>query len=388
MRVELSTFGKFHTFDLARQLNSRGVLQRVYSGYPKRKLRNEGLPSSLIRTMPFFIAPLLAASRLGLVKEGLAREWDYLNAVTLGRWVSSRIESCDVFIGLSASGLEAGEKVRRKGGVYLVDRGSAHIRQQDNILRDEHAFWSMPYPGIHPGIIDREEREYAAADAILVPSQFASRSFEAQGIPAGKVHVVPYGVDLARFAPEGGPDPSQFSVLFVGQVTLQKGIPYLLESFRKLRHPRKRLRIVGSYDRTLIQKLSDRGLLSDGVTFIGPVNQSDLRLYYSTSDVLVLPSVQDGFGMVMAQAMACGCPVIASANTGAADLYTPGEEGFIVPIRDSDAITAKLDWLASNADMALEMRNGSLRRVRNIEGWDRYGNAVFNLITRVLDERA
>lgn len=387
MLVEISTYGKFHSFDLARQLQSAGHLSKVYTGYPRFKLRAEEIPDKYISSFPFFITPLLALRSRNLVPASVVRAWDHFNMVSLARWVEWRSMRTDVFIGLSGSGLEAGVQTQKSGGIFVCDRGSAHIRVQDEILRDEHQRWGFPYRGIDPRVIEREEREYQAADLITVPSTFASQSFAAMGIDGRKVRRVPYGVDLTRFAPLGSPNKQEFSVLFVGRVTLQKGIPYLLEAFRQFQHERKRLRIVGPYDRSFIDELRRRKLVPEQTEFLGSVPQTELKRIFSTSDALVLPSVQDGFGMVMAQAMACGCPVVASTSTGAEDLYTHGHEGFVVPTRSSTAIAERLDQLATDRALASGMREAALRRVSSLGGWDMYGNAIITMLNEELRAR-
>jgi len=104
--------------------------------------------------------------------------------------------------------------------------------------------------------------------------------------------------------------------------------------------------------------------------------------------VLVLPSIQEGLALVQAQAMACGVPVIASENTGAADLFTDGVEGFIVPIRDAGAIREKLLTLYENPSMREEMGAAALARVRKIGGWDDYGERAEEFYRAALDTRA
>ena len=75
--------------------------------------------------------------------------------------------------------------------------------------------------------------------------------------------------------------------------------------------------------------------------FLGVVGQERLAELMSTSHVMVLPSIEEGLALVQGQAMACGCPVIASTNTGAEDLFTDGVEGFVVPIRDPEGDPGK-----------------------------------------------
>ena len=88
----------------------------------------------------------------------------------------------------------------------------------------------------------------------------------------------------------------------------------------------------------------------------------------------------EGLAMVQGEALACGCPVIASTNTGGKDLFTDGKEGFIVPIRSADAIAEKLQLLADNPDLRQTMSDAAIKRVQDIGGWDNYGNEFAKLI--------
>ena len=115
----------------------------------------------------------------------------------------------------------------------------------------------------------------------------------------------------------------------------------------------------------------------------GAQPKSRLPFYYSLADVMVLPSITEGFGYVIGEAMACGCPVIATENTGGPDFFTDGVEGFIVPIRSPQAIAEKLVWLYEHPEERVEMRHAALRRVQDLGGWDRYGGTMLETFRRL-----
>lgn len=373
LRVALSTIGTFHTFDMARQLEDAGVLATVYTGYPRFKLGDRGIPQHKIRCFPWLQGPYMA----GFIPGFLRREWEHWSAASFGTYVAADLPDCDIFCGLSGSALRAGRLAQRRGARYVCDRGSAHIRFQDAILREEHDRWGLTYGGIDARAIDREEAEYDQADAILTPSRFAQRTFIELGIPAAKLRLAPYGVDLARFAPAGLPRAEGFDCLFVGALSVRKGAGYLLRAFEALVHPRKSLTVAGSVSlevRPMLQRFADRsaGLLH----ILGHVPYDKLRAVMSRAHVLVLPSIEDGFGLVQAQAMACGCPVVASTHTGAEDLFTDGVEGLIVPARDSAALASALQRLADDPSRREGMAQAALRRVRALGGWEGYGQIV------------
>src|SRR5262249_11178163 len=108
-------------------------------------------------------------------------------------------------------------------------------------------------------------------------------------------------------------------------------------------------------------------------TAVGSVPGRDLPCWYRRADVFCLLSVQDGFGLVLGQAMAMGLPVIASTHTGAVDLIEDGVHGFIVPARDPEAASVRLKQLADEPDLRREMGARARARVAERFGWTHYG---------------
>ena len=386
MKVALSTPGKFHTFDLARELYARDALASVFTGYPNFKLQNEHLPPQMIHTFPWLQVPYLAFPWKQHLPHAVTQQWEHLAAVSFGNWVANNLPACDVYVGLSGSSLAAGKSAHLRGAKYVCDRGSAHIRVQDELLREEHEKWGMPFAGIDSRTIAREEAEYAEADVITVPSIFAYRSFIQQGISAEKLRLLPYGVNVSRFQPVAEAALGQFDILYVGAMSLQKGIQYLVQAYQKISHPNKSLTFVGAPSPELIALLESRNLWPADIKVLGHMPQTELKNIMSRSHVLVLPSVQDGFGMVMAQTMACGCPVIASTNTGGEDLFTDGDEGFVVPIRDLNALAERLQQLADYPEQRITMGQRALARVQSFGGWNQYGEKAMGIYAEALQK--
>ncbi len=376
MRVVISTTSKFHAFDLAREMHARHALSCIFTGYPRFKLRNEGLPRHLVHAFPYVHATCMALSRIGLLR---TIAWEYFDFVTFDNYVASHLPPCDVFVGQSGSSLLTGRTARNRGIRYICDRGPAHIRAQDELLREEHQRWGVPFTGIDPRVIEREESEYSESDRITVASTFSLRTFLERGIPADKIRKINYGVNLSEFYPTGAPDPKRFDVLFAGTVSLQKGVPYLLQAFRKLRHPRKSLTFAGWPGRHLLGILRQHGLSLSEVRVVGHIPKNELKHLMSRSHVLVLPSIQDGFGLVLAEAMACGCVVIGTPHTGAPDLVTEAENGFVVPIRDSDALATRLQFLADHPELRDQMGRNAIARVNSHGGWREFGEKALSI---------
>lgn len=384
MKVALSVAAKFHTFDLARELYARGALATIFTGYPRFKLKNEALPDELIKTFPWLQTPYMAFPWMHHLPRAVIKEWENLSAITFGDYVARNLPECDLYVGLSGSALPAGKKAHQRGTRFICDRGSSHIRAQDDLLREEHALWNMHFVGIDPRTIAREETEYDEADCITVPSTFVYRTFVEKGISANKLRLLPYGVNLSRFQPVEKPDPQRFDMLFVGGMSLRKGVQYLVQAYQRVNHPAKSLTFVGSPSASLIEALTARGLWPEDAVILGHIPQSELKQVMSRSHVLVLPSLEEGLAMVMAQAMACGCPVVASNHTGAEDLMTDGDEGFIVPVRDVGALIEKLQKLADKPTLRDEMGEKALLKVQSLGGWVNYGDKALETYKEVV----
>ena len=193
-------------------------------------------------------------------------------------------------------------------------------------------------------------------------------------------------MNLDKFYPPKEVSKSTFDVLFVGHLSVRKGAHDLLTSFEKFDYSNKRLIIAGTISSDVL-KAYGSALSSCNVRVLGALDQDSVRQEMGRADVLVLPSIDDGFGMVMAEALACGCPVIASAHTGATDLFTDGVEGFVVPIRSPQEIAEKLHLLAARPDVRKAMSEAAIERVQSLGGWSQYGSRIEKVYQSIVDER-
>ncbi|AUD06414.1 glycosyltransferase family 4 protein [Spirosoma pollinicola] len=381
MTVTQISIGRFHHFHLARQMERHNLLDCIWTGYLRYKLRDEqGIPASKICTFPWLHSPYMARGRYGMAHwMWLSREWHWWAQETLDRHVASRLKHPTTLVALSGTGLYAGASAQRNGGRHVCDRGSSHIRFQDQLLREEYARWGLVFDGVDPRIIAKEEAEYEQADCITVPSEFVRQSFLDMGIPARKLSKVVYGARLDRFCKIADPPKDTFRVLWVGSVGIRKGFLDLCNAFQAFKHPAKELIVIGDVELEMKALLATQDLT--GITFMGTVPNQDLPRLYSTAHVFVLPSIEEGLAMVQGEALACGCPVIATANSGSEDLFTDGVEGFIVPIRSPGRIAEHLQQLADDPGLQARLSEAAISRVSAMKGWDTYGNTFANLLT-------
>jgi glycosyltransferase involved in cell wall biosynthesis len=184
---------------------------------------------------------------------------------------------------------------------------------------------------------------------------------------------VPYGVDISEFAVPTE-DRCSSSVVSVSTVGLRKGHHHLIQAFRMLSTRGATLTLVGA-----ITPGWDKRLRLDqaGIRATGAVSRSRVIEELQRASVFVLASVEEGFGLVIAQAMACGLPVIATEATGIRELITEGVEGIVVPAPpDAQTLAEAIDYLLSDTERAQAMGAAARRKVESFGGWDRYGRQV------------
>ena len=364
MKINVASFGYFGYF-LAREMQDLGHLGSLFTNLPRS--RAYGILQSHL------CSNVLSAAPYAVSKIGFRRAAEYLNWPCIeyfDRWVASRLSPCDIFHCFSSFGLKAHRVARERfGAMTIVERGSSHICFQDEILREEYERWGIPYFGIDERVVAKEQSEYDECDYITVQSSFAERTFISRGTPSSRLVKLPLGVDLQMFRPAIKED-KVFRVLYSGTFSLRKGILYLLEALKNLRLKNFEFVFNGHVDKEInnLVRPFQAYIQSAGTR---PFNQ--LYKLYSQASVFVLPTIEDGFAKVITEAMACGVPVIATTNCGAEDVFTDGVEGFIVPIRDSEAIREKILFLYENPSVRDAMAHAALTKAKSLLSIESHG---------------
>lgn len=300
-----------------------------------------------------------------------------------GRWLERGINASqfDIMDCLTGPGPGVGRVLHNAGKPWICNRGSVHILTQRDILEQEWRKWDGPQEVITEANVERSLQEYEEADAIAVPSDFVRQSFLDRGVSKEKLHVCPYGVDLTMFRKERKED-GVFRVVFVSSACRQKGFGYLLEALAPLVEKKiVEFWMVGAIH-VDVAHLAEK--YAHTFIFKGYIPRNQLSWYYSQASVFVHPSVQEGLSLVLAQAMACGLPVVATRNTGASNLYTDGVEGFIIPARDSTIIREKVLQLVEDPLLRDSMAEAALKRVQSLGGWRAYGQSCLDMYRHVL----
>ncbi len=377
MRLSNASYGYFGLF-LSQAMARLGHLGTLYTNLPWTRLRD--LPRHSRRSQPLFAGPIIL-SHMGL--RALATRIEPMTVRLFSEWVGRSLGKCDVFHCFSTFGLEAFRAAREKtDALTVVERGSSHIRVQNELLVEEYARCGVPFAGVNPWAIEREEAEYSICDRITVQSSFAEQTFLERGVPAEKLIKLPLGVDLSMFRPVRKAD-SVFRVLYAGNCSIRKGVRYLLEAVSNLKLPNVEIVLNGSIHPEIADFMKQH---SGTFRFTGFQPLERVHEVYSQASVLVLPTIEDGFGKVVTEAMACGIPVIATPNCGAPDVIDDGVEGFIVPIRNSQAIREKILYLYENPDVREAMGQAALARVESLASWEVYGEQAVRAYQQALEE--
>jgi len=377
LKVVLSTAGRFHIFALAKELQALGHLNRIFTGLPWFAVKREGIERSRVTTFPYVRSFLMGSRFLPLKLSPATLDYVHqLSVVAQDNHVSRALPDCDVFVGHEGVGLVSGRAAQARGALYVCDRGCSHVEWAYKLMREECERAGVP-PVSKPRTLQREMAEYHAADLIAVPSTYAAKSMAAKGISASKVVLAPYGADVARFHAAPNPAVQTADMLYVGRVNLRKGAYDLFRAFSQLRIPNKRLVIAGVVEKEAATRFRAE-LSRPDVVCLGQVSRQKVGDLMRNSLALVLPSIDEGFGMVLAEALACGCPVIATDHTGAPDLIEHGREGFITPIRSPEASVEYIEMLWRDPDRRIEMGRAGRRRMESLGGWANYAAILVN----------
>lgn len=366
---------KFHAYHLARGAQRAGWLRRfVTTLFDKSET---GIPPDKITQIRL---PAYAAMLLSLLPFPDSQTWSYyIGDNWFDRAASRYAGEADIYHAFNHHGLHGIRAAKRAGAITIVERSSAHPNVQHALLRQEFERFGLRYPAGNRRIITKHLQEYAEADWIMVASDFVYRTMLAEGVPADKLRKVHLGFAPERFYP-GEKNDSVFRAIFVGALSLQKGLPYLLEGFRLAGLPpdKSELLIVGEpFPEARAFLPQYRGLYRH----LRFVPNDQLAQVYQTGSVFVLPSLQDGFGMVVYEAAACGLPAIISENVGAA--VRDGEHGFVVPIRSAEAIAEKLQYLYTHEAERQCMGRAAREYVSQFT-WERYQDELIEHYREIL----
>jgi glycosyltransferase involved in cell wall biosynthesis len=253
------------------------------------------------------------------------------------------------------------QRARRRGCARIWDLPLPHWAALERVWREESARWPGAMgetPPLEPEWKKRrKDTELALATTISVASVFTADSLRAAGARVPLV-VTPYGFPVQEIAAKERPPPGPFTVLAAGTQDLRKGTPWLLEAWRCAALRDARLRLVGPMRLTPTFLARYAGLFEH----VPHVPRARLTAEYQAADLLAFPTLGDGFGLVIQEAMCAATPVLTTRCGGGPECITDGRDGWIAPERDLDALVARLREAAADRDRLAAMGRAARAR--------------------------
>jgi starch synthase len=266
------------------------------------------------------------------------------------------------------------QRAARKGLGRIWDLPLPHYQTIEEMFHEENRRW----PGAMAGPVHREpdwkqrrkQAELALATTVSVASAFTKASLERFGLGTPIV-VVPYGFPVDQFAVRERDPTGKFRVVAVGTQDLRKGTPYLLEAWRRAALPDAELHLVGPI------RLAKSFVDGYAGTFVHHphVPRSELGKVYAAADLLAFPTLGDGFGLVIQEAMCTGTPVVTTPCGGGPECITDGADGWLIPPRDIDALAERLRAAAADRDRTAAVGRAARARAERFT-WRESGEAL------------
>jgi hypothetical protein len=361
-QIALCQLAKIAKYDLAKQLSRREV---------------DDIPLDLVIDRPWKELTRLLVSRID--KQGVFTDivfhWELTD---FDRWVAlDNLTDSNVVYGYEYGCLETFKSAKTQGIARIYDVPAPEHDFSENIIHQEIVKYSNLNTAYRKYTKKRQKlrtkrrvEEWNLADVVIANSEFTKKSYADAGLDANKVQVVPYGAPpVYPEAQEGGSKDSQtVNFLWAGTFSIRKGAHYLLSAWKQLEaKSQARLKVFGAMGLP-IALLTD---IPDFIEFSGTIPRSELYKQYHQADILVFPTLCDGFGMVITEAFAHGLPVITTNRAGAADLIRHGENGLIIPAGNTEALTEALQWCLNHRRELRKMRQAALETAANWQ-WSDY----------------
>jgi len=397
-KIIVAQLGSRHRYAVPVVFKQAGLLAHFYtdSYAGKGMIKRLGAIASKFHTAPLAralagrTAALPHADVTAFHRLGIEYWWKLKHASTPGESTAAKLEAADklakkvaaraagfnAVYGFNSASSKLFRHCKTMQAACILDQTMGARRHHEELMKDERNRWKDWETELHDSrideFIDRELEEWQLADLILCPSKFVLDSIVSCGADAAKCRIVPYGVQAAKYAakPAAAASPDgAIHVLFVGSVGLRKGVQYLLEAARLLA-AKAEFRVIGpiSCDTDKLTQAAP-----SNARLIGRVPHSEIASHYAWADVFCLPSLFEGSATVTYEALAAGLPVICTENTGS--IVRDGHDGCIIPIRNAEAIAAKLDTLANDRDLLARMSENASARAHEFT-WEEYGKRL------------
>ena len=255
-------------------------------------------------------------------------------------YATARLPVADHLIGFNGTSLEQIREAKRRGfQSTAIVSATSHFR----LLVRQHALAHRHYPleeSWATRVLQRNLSEYREVDRIYVSSRYVRDSFLAEGVHEDLLSLFELTPDPRFQADPASLRSATFDIVFVGSLSVVKGVPLLIDAVRALPHADMRLVLVGGWRSRGMRRFIERACACDPRISAG---HGDPLPHLRDARLCAHPSYNDGFGYAPVEAIACGVPAIVSEDTGMKELIDPGRNGMVVPTGDLSALTEAID---------------------------------------------
>lgn len=371
---------------LARLLPPRLAAQMARRAFPEIPLRlQRSHPWREMARLSMPSVPWLKSHEHGpLSLDGVYRSFDR----RLARRLPQLIGLCGIYLYEDAA-LHSFQRAARLGLRRYYDLPIGHWRAGRQLFEEERELqpeWSCTLTGLHdsPAKVERKELELELADRVIVPSAFVRSTLLSAGISPAKISVVPFGSPPPLASPLHPSERQHHSqgplrVLYVGSLGQRKGLSYALEAVAAL-GTQVSLTLIGRPTSSNCKPLEAAMRQHH---WIPSLPHQQILGQMRQHDVLLLPSLFEGYALVISEALSQALPVLTTPNSGAGESVRDGVEGFIVPIRSSQAIAQRLQQLVDDREQLATMRQACLRRAAQLS-WRGYEQGLLQVVGQSL----
>lgn len=371
---------------LAGFFTALGFTQERLHKFPpllKRKLarRAYDVSDSALHTRPLREAIRLLSGGRCMSVDAVYHDLDMHLARQIGKGVTPEVKAIYAYEDGAAASFEAAHQA---GLRCIYEQPIGYWRAAHRILKEEaerQPAWAATLDALRdsPDKLKRKDRELRLAQHVITASSFTRQTLLDYPGRLPPVSVIPYGSPASLISPQKRA-AGKLRVLYVGGLSQRKGLSYLFEAVDTM-YGGLELTVMGrgtGVDCPALTKALSRH------RYIETLPNPDVIALMRASDVLVFPSLFEGFGLVLTEALSQGIPIIATSHTAAPDLITDGREGFIVPIRSATAIREKLEMLLSDPERLAAMKQAAWERSQELT-WDLYSQRLLSAVHRAIN---
>jgi glycosyltransferase involved in cell wall biosynthesis len=349
-------------------------------------------PAALHRPVPegVEVRPTLARGRLRIPFRAIGSHRAFaLHDYIVSQRLESLRDAVDIIHAWPQGALRTLGTAKRLGIPVVLERANAHTRFAYEVVRDECERIGVALPSDHEhahneDVLRVEEAEFRAADRLLCPSEFVAKTFLERGFPPSQLARHIYGFDENTYFPDpqwSPDDDAGLKMLFVGVCAVRKGVHFALEAWlRSSAHRSGTFSIAGEFLPAYASKLA--GMLSHpSVRVLG--HRKDVPALMRQSDLLVLPSIEEGFGLVCTEAMGSGCvPLVSDACT---DLCRHQENALVHRVGDVESLSQHITLMHKDRAVLRSLRQSGLGLAPCIT-WTAAGSSLLDVYAKIIED--